>query len=513
MFARILSTLKKSPETSPETSDEVNIVLDNTLVPQLDSIKYEEVRGKKLAKSGVAHEFLSLIHLAYMKHLTPIISPDDVWLTILSEFAKHVNDNDETVEFYRKHFADPNNPNKKTEIIVELLPSSFESIWNKEGTPEILANVFANFLGQVNTHATENKVLSQMIADFSTSTTITRLTSQVATAYMVEEYYSMKMIMSCGFPSIKILGTQDDWKSVLNKINAFASLGHPNIKNYANNCNVFVNNILSTYTTGINKTLWNDFYGSHTCGSGGQKAYHGWCLHLLNKKINEAWDPYDEQTTRINYKFKIATDYPKPLEKELNINIGPSGVDMNSETNTVRLYYDYFIEDAKERGLTFNDNPIKWSKIKWDELSSLDNFKLNGKSLFEQIIDSSNLFNDYYSSTYGMKYEPICIAYSYDGWNGPIEVYSVMTNLPTHKDKNDYNSFVIANNINFGRGKLETNSSGHSPLEVLCKAFPDYNGWPEITKPKRIREIKLLYVVPNLNDVLDKAMKIYTPDY
>ena len=112
-----------------------------------------------------------------------------------------------------------------------------------------------------------------------------------------------------------------------------------------------------------------------------------------------------------------------------------------------------------------------------------------------------------------MKYEPICIAYSYDGWNGPIEVYSVMTNLPTHKDKNDYNSFVIANNINFGRGKLETNSSGHSPLEVLCKAFPDYNGWPEITKPKRIREIKLLYVVPNLNDVLDKAMKIYTPDY
>jgi hypothetical protein len=388
-------------------------------------IREEEVLGGKIC----ANKFLGMLHLAYANHLIPCITPDDVHLLIMSQFAQHVNEN---TEFYRAVFTkDPTRKDKEIITIYRNLEFKFDDVSQ-------MIDVFQELLDKISEKSPQ--VLRDLECTYSTTTLIKLLTSQVTLAYMVEKFYQMRMILSCGFPAVNIRGTRADWLDLSQKLDILEGIAAPKIKDYLQKCKKVVSRFIGAYdddpqvdqiypqdNNGNNisaKTDWSQMYYSERCGSGGQSGFSGWILDLLNKNIGEGWKPYDEPDTRITYVFKIGIDVEisssscgdirstsEPLfcgdlrstnDISVQLNIGPVGLWYDAEKNLLSMKYDYFFEAAQVKGWMLDDVEVAQKVIKWQNNPGIyGRVKYWGKLLHESI--------DLPDDIWVKSYKPICI--------------------------------------------------------------------------------------------------------
>jgi hypothetical protein len=62
-----------------------------------------------------------------------------------------------------------------------------------------------------------------LTADFSTTTPVTRIASQITIMEAMSPYFEyLHLVITCGIPEITLLGTPDDWQKVLDKTKALA---------------------------------------------------------------------------------------------------------------------------------------------------------------------------------------------------------------------------------------------------------------------------------------------------
>jgi len=154
--------------------------------PDLDKIKLPELVDVRDFSQCTEEFFLALIHLAYTYHLTPSITPDDVFYgTILPYFADHVNDHE---SHYRPYLADKENPDGKTKIEV-YVDQSFDIHSQSD-----LLKVFEGFTSKMNKKTLSNDLLAKISSDFTTTTSITRLLGQVGMSKMMDRFFALKVI-------------------------------------------------------------------------------------------------------------------------------------------------------------------------------------------------------------------------------------------------------------------------------------------------------------------------------
>lgn len=297
--------------------------------------------------TDVKHQFMSLIHNAYIYHRIPTITPDDVWLTILQYLAKNVNEN----EFHYRVMFGLGEGQK--EIRIERQTIDFNDV-------DCIENIFHEFVEKMEV---ENSTIKDFECDFSTSTPITRLCSQVSLSHMMKKFFALRMVQLCGFPAIDFEGTEDDWKKIITKISAFKKIGHDSIQKYLDKCTSVVEKILTVFDP--SQTVdWTKFYYSKLCGSGSQIGYNGFILDILNVRIGEAWEPSELSSMRTEYKF-IFENRLTGITKDLCIDSGPLPID-----DSFRMKYDYKIKDYITP-YTINGKNLSFKDIDWTQIEQI----------------------------------------------------------------------------------------------------------------------------------------------
>ncbi|CDO68663.1 hypothetical protein BN946_scf184790.g12 [Trametes cinnabarina] len=137
--------------------------------------------------------FVRTVLDAYAMHHHLILRPDDVWIAILTQLCFYVNAHAEEL---RGHFVAHDG---KKELILM--------------TRKIHENVV------------DSTLVEWILPDFSTTTTKDRTVSAIVMMSTLKEYFEYEMQITCGIPTVTLLGTKDDWQALLRRLDRLPTLG------------------------------------------------------------------------------------------------------------------------------------------------------------------------------------------------------------------------------------------------------------------------------------------------
>ncbi len=161
-----------------------------------------------LVNSYNLHGLVAAAHLAFMDHRPLVLSPDDVWLCIAQGFAIHV---DQNAEALRRRLVSHEGQAKIVVIRNNFRRGAPDNDW--QGCFREFSEEIGAYLGD--TH-------SLIVADFSTTGPIERAASEIVLMAAMRNYFDYVLVTRCGIPSITLVGTEDDWRSIRRRAEALA---------------------------------------------------------------------------------------------------------------------------------------------------------------------------------------------------------------------------------------------------------------------------------------------------
>ena len=207
----------------------------------------------KLMRGSVSlHPFLAAVTTAYHSHFPIIFSPDMIWLQILQGLASHVNANAEEL---RHHFVA--HEGKK---LIEIKRDEF-----RRGNPNNdWEGAFAEFSDKMRGHigATTHDLIA---SGYSTTGPTEQAAMNVAMMDAMQSYFSYAMTTSCGFPSVTLEGTEDDWTMLRQRA---ANLARFDLEWWTKHLLPFLDQFVETSAGRPNKDFWCNFYKLQSVGSG-----------------------------------------------------------------------------------------------------------------------------------------------------------------------------------------------------------------------------------------------------
>lgn len=150
--------------------------------------------------TAFSHGLMEAVHLSYADHYPLALSPDVIWLTIAQGFANHVNANAETL---RKKFVSHQG---KEMILIErdsFIKGSPDNDWQ---------GCFGEFSSEIAKRIGKTRDL--VVSEFSTTTALAKAASELVLMDSMKVYFKYAVRTLCGIPSITLLGSKEDWRSV-----------------------------------------------------------------------------------------------------------------------------------------------------------------------------------------------------------------------------------------------------------------------------------------------------------
>jgi hypothetical protein len=235
--------------------DQKSILRDSTLAQDQDP-----------AATGIPDDsqfyhtsYLKYLEIAWQCHCPIVISPDIFWFTMMNELSGHIRDN---VSHYESVFADPNTEKgKKCEILV---PYRDPSILEVDQFTEI-----------VESKCPANPKL--FYPEFSTSTSNSRLAMKATFLEAVSPWYDYMMYL-CGIPKVRVEGTEDDWKALIQGLTNILAAINPRdeLRNYFKTLASIAHKIIYTAFHSGETDWWREIFYLQECGSGSDVEVKGW---------------------------------------------------------------------------------------------------------------------------------------------------------------------------------------------------------------------------------------------
>ena len=280
----------------------------------------------------------------FAEHRPLVLSPDMIWLLISQTIAGHVRRNSERL---RRKFVDFDGQ-------MDLCIKTYEDL---ESENLNWTSLFSQFYDQINEHAA---LTSGLLNDFSTTGDVEKLASTATLMGMVESYFRYHVFdCICGIPEITLLGTTDDWESVLAKSQILHKLGlktwyiwlEPILKEFIRSSKGIPN--MDFWKSIVLDSRREDLFMSRGCLPNNQKI-NGWCIvffpfidgernSLDNRFVTSTMD---SEMLRVGFLYHhIQPDLTyKPIPMELWA--GFIGVHENIETYAVTPKIGWFVRKS-----------------------------------------------------------------------------------------------------------------------------------------------------------------------
>jgi hypothetical protein len=223
------------------------------------------------------HPFFEGMYQAYADHRPFTLSPDMIWLLICQGFSQHVNNNSDSL---RKLFVDFSGKMSLVVISTQITLDNPNSSWK---------DVFPEFMEKINAAVGKN-LTNTLTADFSTTTDVSKIASQITLMDAMKSYFDFIVIyMSCGIPQVTIEGTPEDWQKVLDKTEA---LRQYKLDWWVDSMEPVLKKILAASKGEIDKPFWQTMFKYHQKNScGAPRIVDGWIVKFF---------PYNKDGNRTN---------------------------------------------------------------------------------------------------------------------------------------------------------------------------------------------------------------------
>jgi len=157
------------------------------------------------------HSFFSGMMASFRMHKSITLSPDIIWLLIVQGFANHVAAN---VEKLRPLFVSFEG---KQQLVVMQMDKTPDS-----ATKDDWARIVEEFVKQIDGR-TKDQIAQVLEPKFSTTTPCSHTAGMVSIMSAMKHFFDYKVVMCvCGYPSITIEGTVEDWEKVKEKTQALS---------------------------------------------------------------------------------------------------------------------------------------------------------------------------------------------------------------------------------------------------------------------------------------------------
>ena len=205
--------------------------------------------------------FLSLVSMAFARHYSLEISPDDIWLMILDGIRIHVKVHRESL---KDKFV---GSNADTTVKIQNDKLSFESSpkeWNA-----VIDGLFASLQTKLPVETG-----MPMKTRFSTTNDVDFTVSSSMTLAVASEYYSYHVYTMCGIPKIKIKGTKEDWIKLKDAYNQLAA--RLNLKWWADELNPVLEEFINAHGGSSDLDFWKDIFKRYDPEGCGNPKFNGW---------------------------------------------------------------------------------------------------------------------------------------------------------------------------------------------------------------------------------------------
>lgn len=184
------------------------------------------------------------------------IAPCYIWNVILWRICQYINKDSER---YRKIFT---NSNEK--ITVEYIPSGID--FNPQ-----------EFVSMIKDKIPSN--IDVWFPEFEYQPDLYKDSMYGLFAEMVQKYYGC-MLLGCGCPKIRLLGTKEEWMKIITTLD---NLPIKELCPYVNKAKKYVQEFIDNLD---NQEYWKKFFYTKYCGSGSQKEYLGKIMELAEDHDN-----------------------------------------------------------------------------------------------------------------------------------------------------------------------------------------------------------------------------------
>lgn len=276
---------------------------------------------------------------AYNLHRDIILSPDDVWMTILLQFSKYVNANAEKM---RSMFV---NHEGKKHLEVTTRNERDEEDWTE----------FFLLMNEKIRANTSDDIVGVLESNFSTTGHVEQLLSVATIMNTFKKYFSYgRCIPMCGLRNVLFTGELSDWTKLYEKLEQLEKYSVDDYwTRYVTELKPILNKFIDTFNGNVDKDFWdrvmNFRYGS--LGSGSTSYVSGWILKFYG--IYSEVDTYDIKEGKIDVDVKVINEITME-EKMMSIVGGITGI-----TNIVDADKNIDAFKPQMAFIVFHDGEVK----------------------------------------------------------------------------------------------------------------------------------------------------------
>ena len=173
----------------------------------LEILHYDLDTNETLFYNHKKTSLISGLVLAYKNHYPITISPDMIWILILQGYSRFMEKYSELV---RERYV--NFEGKKALCVNRY------GIFPEEASKETWNDIIKEYIQKIENHVGKD-VISNLQANFSTTTPSVLTTSQVSIMSAMKQYFTYNLLMGgCGVSSINLEGSLDDWNKIKSKL-------------------------------------------------------------------------------------------------------------------------------------------------------------------------------------------------------------------------------------------------------------------------------------------------------
>ena len=273
----------------------------NLLTPDLYFAEYEH--STNLIKGSTHNNFINTFLTSYNLHLTLLIRPDDIMLTLQMAFSTCVNNNAEKLRHLFVSHAG--------QVELTAYSDNFDTQYFCSEFKKMLTNSIK-----------DPKFAEMFTTSYSTTTPLLSTVSNMLLMNTLKEYFSYSMVCMCGIPSIYMGGSQKDWiklKDFYNYMKGFFKITE--LKDWFTHMDIIMNMFIemrllsesgTVDATDKMKKMWSRVITYIPYGSGGDQLLGGWLRLFV---------PYSSTNKLCNFTKKI---------KFMDINKEPKDDDRNN---------------------------------------------------------------------------------------------------------------------------------------------------------------------------------------
>ncbi|EFA78133.1 hypothetical protein PPL_08782 [Heterostelium album PN500] len=148
------------------------------------------------------NSFVKSCILAYSDHHRIVLRPDDIWISIMTQFSFYLNANSEQL---REKLVDFQG---KKELTVSANASLFSAPYDD------MTLAMTDLIAK---NIKDPSIRDWSMPSFSTTTYNDRIVGAVCLMATMKNFFQFKYQLCCGLPSVTLLGSVEDWKSLKDK--------------------------------------------------------------------------------------------------------------------------------------------------------------------------------------------------------------------------------------------------------------------------------------------------------